>query len=176
MVIDLAGSPTEEAIRTCDIASTMGFERAYQLFYPVALRWATALAGSDDTGADIVHDSFVRIFARERVLRDERAFAAYLRRTVVRTAASRWRSDARWRRRTEVAARDAVADPQAVDTDPELVAAVKRLPHRQRMVVIMRFWLDWSERDIAAALGCRPGTVKSLSARALDELRREVAQ
>jgi DNA-directed RNA polymerase specialized sigma24 family protein len=43
-------------------------------------------------------------------------------------------------------------------------------------VIVLRYWLDLSERDIADHLDCRPGTVKSLLSRALDNLRKEVTQ
>ena len=56
----------------------------------------------------------------------------------------------------------------------ELLDAVARLPYRQRAVVVLRYYADFSERDIADALGCRPGTVKSLASRALDTLRQEL--
>jgi DNA-directed RNA polymerase specialized sigma24 family protein len=41
-------------------------------------------------------------------------------------------------------------------------------------VIVTRYWAGWSEAEIAEALGCRPGTVKSLASRALDRLRKEV--
>jgi DNA-directed RNA polymerase specialized sigma24 family protein len=65
----------------------------------------------------------------------------------------------------------AVADPGG-----DLSRALSALPERQRTAVILRYWGDWSEREIAESLDCRPGTVKSLVARALDELRKVVPQ
>ena len=52
--------------------------------------------------------------------------------------------------------------------------AIAALPYRQRAAIVMRFWHDCSEVEIAAALGCRPGTVGSLIHRALAELRRVI--
>ena len=49
------------------------------------------------------------------------------------------------------------------------------LPYRQRAVLVLRYWGDWSEVEIADALGCRPGTVKTLASRGLARLRREIA-
>jgi len=56
----------------------------------------------------------------------------------------------------------------------ELFDLVGTLPYRQCVVVVARYWLDWSEAEIATALGCRPGTVKSLASRGLARLREEM--
>lgn len=152
------------------------FERAYLDHYADALRWATALMADRERAADVVHESFVRIFGKTRPLRDPDAFAFYLRKTMVRVATSRWRSEHRDERRSaHVAALGPPPVELPVDVDPELLSAVRQLPGRQRAVVVLRYWLDWSERDIAEALGCRPGTVKSLSSRALSTLRMELS-
>jgi RNA polymerase sigma factor (sigma-70 family) len=50
------------------------------------------------------------------------------------------------------------------------------LPFRQRAVVVLRYYAELSEAEIAEALGCRPGTVKSLASRALDALSTEIQQ
>jgi RNA polymerase sigma factor (sigma-70 family) len=56
----------------------------------------------------------------------------------------------------------------------EMLDAIDVLPYRQKAVVVLRYWLDLSEAEIAQILGCRPGTVKSLGARALRRLRKAV--
>ena len=167
-----AGREFVESIGEVDGAPD--FADAYARHYPDALRWATALMADRDAACDVVQEAFLRIFSTPHRLRRPEAFAAYLRRTVARTATSRWRSSARDSARAErvySSETSFVHDP--VEADPSLFAAVERLPDRQRAVVIMRFWLDWSESEIASALRCRPGTVKSLCSRALDALRKE---
>jgi RNA polymerase sigma factor (sigma-70 family) len=57
----------------------------------------------------------------------------------------------------------------------ELADAIARLPFRQRVVIVLRYYADLTEADIAHALGCRPGTVKSLASRALATLSKEIA-
>ena len=158
-------------------AVALDFERAYAENAADALRWATGLLANADDAADLVHEAFVRIFSKVRPLRDPAAFRAYLRKAIVHGAASRWRSQARDAARVE---RVSQLDGPRVQglgdvVDPALVEAVAKLPARQRSVIVLRYWLDWSEEDIAASLGCRRGTVKSLASRALDVLRTELA-
>lgn len=62
-----------------------------------------------------------------------------------------------------------------VATRDRLWAALLRLPYRQRAVLVLRFYLDLSEADIADRLGCRPGTVKSTAARGLAALRADLS-
>ncbi|MCB0969033.1 MAG: sigma-70 family RNA polymerase sigma factor, partial [Ilumatobacter sp.] len=56
----------------------------------------------------------------------------------------------------------------------QIPLALDRLPHDQRAVVVLRYWLGLSESEIADALDCRPGTVKSRHARALRTLLKEL--
>ena len=55
-----------------------------------------------------------------------------------------------------------------------LLDVIDALPYRQRAVLVLRYWLDLSEIEIASALDCRPGTVRSLHFRALATLRKDV--
>ena len=57
----------------------------------------------------------------------------------------------------------------------ELDATLYRLPYTERAVIVLRYWLGLSEAEIAAHLGCRPGTVKSRHARALSRIRKELS-
>ncbi len=56
----------------------------------------------------------------------------------------------------------------------DLADAVAALPFRQRAVVVLRYHAGLSEAEIAEALACRPGTVKSLASRALSRLQKEI--
>jgi RNA polymerase sigma factor (sigma-70 family) len=144
------------------------FTDFYRREYDAALRLAWLLTGSRAVAEDVVQDAMTGVYrAFERL----DSPSAYLRRSVVNRARSRHRDD---RRRRDglmaVAQIRAVVDP----ADAELLELIARLPYRQRVVIVTRYWGGWSEREIARALGCRAGTVKSLASRALNRLRNEV--
>src|SRR5438128_1216513 len=140
-----------------------------------AVRLAYLLTGDRALAEDLVQDAFVRLAGRLVHLRDQQAFDAYLRRTVVNLSNSYFR-----RRKVEWAfmqsARGAL-DPQSVQRAPsvddreDLWRALGRLSARQRAAVVLRYYEDLSERDVAQILRCQPGTVKSLVARGLEKLR-----
>jgi RNA polymerase sigma-70 factor (sigma-E family) len=144
--------------------------------YAGSLRLAYLLTGDRQAAEDLVQEAFVRIFSRPRRLQDASAFPAYIRRTITNLAFSRGRSANRERLRVERVAREDNAPDGAVaeDASCELLSALDVLPDRQRAAVVMRFWLDLGEREMAQILRCRPGTVKSLLSRALATLRGEL--
>jgi RNA polymerase sigma factor (sigma-70 family) len=65
---------------------------------------------------------------------------------------------------------DAAGDASAIDTHDELVGVLATLPPRQRSVLVLRYFLDLSEAEVAAALKCSLGTVKSTASRGLARL------
>ena len=148
-------------------------ERLYRLHAPSTHRLAYLLVGDAATADDLTQEAFERVLGSIGGLRSEAALPAYHRRTLVNLARSRHRSLTRERLRMErVARRDVV--PVRDEEDGELWDAVQALPQRQRAAVVLRYWLDLGDRDIASALRCRESTVRSLLSRALGELRTEV--
>jgi RNA polymerase sigma-70 factor (sigma-E family) len=144
-----------------------------------AVRLAYLLTGDQAVAEDLVQDAFVRLAGRLVHLRDPDAFDAYLRRTVVNLTRSHFR-----RRRVERTylerARFAL-EPEAarlpdrsIEDREELWRALGRLTQRQRAAIVLRFYEDLSEAEVAEILRCRPGTVKSLVSRGLETLRIEV--
>ena len=108
-------------------------------------------------------------FAWGRVVDDPEPF---VRTVLVNTYASWWRR--RWRGEppTEALPERAVADPtHAVDERDRLWQALGRLPRRQRAVLVLRFYEDLTEAQVAAALHVSVGTVKSQTSKALARLR-----
>ena len=138
----------------------------YQARYADMVRLAFLLTGSSAEAEEIVQEAFVRI--RGRIERVDNP-SAYLRTTVVNGCRNR-------HRRVQVERRYASAGESAsYDRVDELGDALAALPLRQRTVIVLRYYAGMSEADIAATLGCRPGTVKSLCHRGLAELRRVIA-
>ncbi len=139
------------------------FEDFYRQQWPGAIRLATFTSGSAAAGEDIAQDVFQRMYLSWGTLLEP---AAYLRVAVVNGCRSYHR-----KRKTEqhallvLAARDGEMAPRG-----ELDDVVAALPDRQRAVVRMRYWADLSEAEIADAMGCKTGTVKSLASRAKDRL------
>jgi RNA polymerase sigma factor (sigma-70 family) len=146
------------------------FEVFYRQEFSRAVRFVWLLTGSQAAAEDIVQDAMADLLHRfTRVRMPE----AYLRRGLV-NAARRWHRRERMRReRFGTLAAESVAPDER---DASLLEAVGRLPYRQRVVIVARYWGGWPEADIARVLGCRPGTVKSLGSHALARLRGEVEQ
>lgn len=127
-------------------------------------RLAFLLTGSIEVAQDLVHDSFLKVEAR---LDGVASPGGYLRTTVVnecRMWLRRQRLD-RARHRQVV---DEVVAPAEVQ---DLWWVLQDLPHRQRVAVILRYYLDLPSDEIAQILGCRPSTARSLVHRGLETLR-----
>jgi RNA polymerase sigma factor (sigma-70 family) len=165
-----------EATRPVDPTSTAAaasgerFGDFYRREYERAVRLAWLLCGSRAAAEDVVQDAMTAVYRSfERV----ESPAAYLRRAVINAAKSRQRDERRQQERVTLLGRER---PLVDAADAELFDLVGQLPYRQRVVIVGRYWGGWSEAEIARALGCRPGTVKSLASRALNRLRQEVQQ
>jgi RNA polymerase sigma-70 factor (sigma-E family) len=144
-----------------------------------AVRLAYLLLQDRAVAEDIVQDAFVRLAGRLVHLRDPGAFDAYLRRTVVNLSRSYVRRKmlerAFLRREMATAQRDTVRWPTSSVEDRELLwRALGRLPERQRVAIVLRFYEDLPEAQVADILRCRPGTVKSRVSRGLEALRLEM--
>lgn len=94
---------------------------------------------------------------------------AYVRRSVVNLAINSGKKAGRERSYIHSGAVLSVEPPEVDDLWPLL----GQLPPRQRAVLVLRYYLDLSEADIARVLGCRPGTVKAHASKALTRLRKE---
>lgn len=142
-------------------------ESLYRDRFAEAVRLAHLLTGDASVAEDLAQDAFDRV--RKRV-DDVREPWPYLRVAVVNACRSHHRR--RGREATYLRA-IATAEPAPLGA-LELLDAIDALPYRQKAVIVMRYYEDLSEAEIATALGCRPGTVKSLASRALARLATEV--
>jgi RNA polymerase sigma-70 factor (sigma-E family) len=140
--------------------------------WPAMVRLAYGLTGDQGHAEDVAQGAFARAYASwERVMRTGDP-DAYVRRIVINENNSRFR-----KRRVAERLVDAVPEPPVQShADPlsdseALLKALRRLGPRQRAVIVLRFWMDMSEAETAAALNCSVGTVKSQASRALAALR-----
>ncbi|GAA4257897.1 SigE family RNA polymerase sigma factor [Dactylosporangium darangshiense] len=129
-------------------------------------------AGDAHRADDIVQTTITKLYQHwKRVARTDN-IDAYVHRMLVHAVIDEKRAS--WSRVTLVASAEDVrsADPHAgVDERSRLVDALRRLPPRQRAVLVMRFLLDRPIEEVAEALNCSIGTVKSQSSRGLEALR-----
>ena len=154
------------------------------------VRLARVLVDSPETAEDLVQDAFVHLHGHWGGVRDPRA---YLHRSVVNACRSlhrrAWRERARMGRpdasaghvmgdgredRDGRGAVDGALEQGRSDDADVLGAALATLPYRQRAALVLRYYADLPDAQIAIALGCRPGTVASLVHRGLERLREVV--
>jgi RNA polymerase sigma-70 factor (sigma-E family) len=150
--------------------------RLFASYYRPLVRFAVLLLGADGDAEELVQDSFVALHGRWARLRDPDRALAYLRQSVVNRARSAQRHRGvvdRFLGRQAPSSPAASAETHALDaeTHAEIMGAVRWLPARQREALVLRYYLDLSEAQIADAMGIRPGSVKSHLARGLATLR-----
>jgi RNA polymerase sigma-70 factor (sigma-E family) len=141
---------------------------------PSLLRFGYALTGNPHDAGDLVQEALERVGVRWAGLgRDGASPDAYVRRTMVNARTSRWR-----RRRAETLVAEipdrGVRTRDRFDDEP-LWQALRELPARQRAVIVLRYYENLSEAEIATTLGITAGTVKSQAARAMATLRKNLA-
>lgn len=130
------------------------------------LAYAWLLTAEPHAAEDLVQETFVRVYVRWTRLRSGKPLA-YARRVLSNLHTDSWRS-----RRREVLSHELPETAYASDPmTTELVRALQRLSPRERECVVLRHYLDLSEKDTAATLGISVGTVKSYTARGLAGLR-----
>lgn len=151
-------------------------ERDFELFVAssaVALmRLAFGLTGDRAAAEDLLQTTLTKAFVSWRRVVAAEDPGAYARRVLVNTHTSSWR-----RRRVREHLTSCLPDvpdlsaPAAGLDELALMSALDQLGRRQRAVVLLRYLEDWPDEDIARALGCTTGTVRSQALRALTTLR-----
>ena len=136
------------------------------------LRVAVLLTGDWHAAEDVVQASLVKLYRAWPKLRPDSDPDAYLRRIMVNLNRSWWR--ARWRRETPVGELpetviEDFADGQALGA--QVRQALEALPRRQRAVLVLRYYADLPEAEVADLLGCSCGTVKTHTYRGLRAVR-----
>jgi RNA polymerase sigma-70 factor (sigma-E family) len=137
---------------------------------------AVALTGSHADAEDLLQAALERLVRKQHSITVDAE--AYLRRTLYNLAADGWRRRGAWRRKVpllraeQVTVANGTADAMAaVDLRDELVRLLRRLPPRQRAVIMLRYWEQLTAAEAAEVLGCSEGTVKSAASKGLGRLR-----
>jgi RNA polymerase sigma-70 factor (sigma-E family) len=151
----------------------------YIAHYAGFVRLATLLLRDQSVAEEVVQDAFVAVHRRWRKIRDPHAAVAYLRTTVVHNTRS-------VQRRRAVAAKhpeDRPLDVQSAEhgairavAGDAVVEALRTLPPRQREALVLRYYADLSEADIADAMNISRGAVKSHTSRGMATLRTRLEQ
>ncbi|MEV1022147.1 SigE family RNA polymerase sigma factor [Streptomyces sp. NPDC050264] len=138
----------------------------------VLFRGALVLTGNREAAEDLVQETLERACRKWRTIAAKDAPDAYVRRIMVNLANDRWRRFRRTVPHRDGADRAAPGDQYGqVDTRDQLVRALQALPMRMRTVVVLRYFHDLSDDEIAADLRISPSTVRSQLARGIGKLR-----
>jgi RNA polymerase sigma-70 factor (sigma-E family) len=140
-------------------------------------RLACLLTGSPSEADDLVQDSLEKVYLRWSRVSGADAPYPYVRRLMVNTLVSNHRRAGRRAEVLSAAPPDAPVESreQAVVDHEQVWPLVLALPAKQRAVIVLRYYEDLSEQQIADVLGCSPGSVKSQAHDALVSLRRGMA-
>ena len=146
----------------------------YSTEYSSLVRMSVVLVGDVGTAEEVVQDSFIAIHVAWRRLRDIDKAVNYLRRSVVNRSRSVLRRRIVAERHAPKHEPDVPSAEQGAITQLErhaVVAALRSLPPRQREALVLRFYLDLSEEQVASAMHISLGAVKSHTARGKAALR-----
>jgi RNA polymerase sigma-70 factor (sigma-E family) len=151
----------------------------YMAHYNQLVRLAVMLVHDVQTAEEVVQDAFEAMHLAWRRLRDSEKALSYLRQTIVNRA----RSVLRHRKVVEMHAPKPAPDEQSAEhaaltliERSAVTSALRSLPARQREAVVLRYYGDFSEADIAKAMGISRGAVKSHTARAMAALKSTLEQ
>lgn len=156
----------------------MTFEEFAAEWMPGVLRFAAVLADDRATAEDLAQEVLIRAYSRwDRIGCLDRP-ELYVRKMVLNEFLG-------WRRRSsrQIPAESAALEPASPAPDhaqeyterEALLAELSKLPRRQRAVLVLRYYEDRGDTEIAELLGCSPGTVRSHASRALAALRVEMS-
>ena len=156
----------------------MTFEEFAATRMPGVLRFAAVLSGDQATAEDLAQEVLIRAYARwDRIGCLDRP-ELYVRKMMLNEFLS-------WRRRSsrQIPAGGMASEPASIAPDhaaeynerEALLAELGKLPRRQRAVLVLRYYEDRGDSEIADLLGCSPGTVRSHASRALAALRVEMS-
>ena len=156
-----------EASDGLDADPRLAVARLYESHRAMLVRLATFLCSDSDAAEEIVQDAFAGLQQNWH-------------RLVVNGTRNLFRRHAVARRHLRVAEPEATAETDyallLAEEQREVILALRDLPRRQREVLVLRYWSELGEAEIAAAMGISRGTVKSTASRALSAVERRLKE
>jgi RNA polymerase sigma-70 factor, ECF subfamily len=163
----------QQAIRRLKAGDISGLEFLIAHYQAKALRTALLITHDEALAEDVVQETFVRIYRKIGSFDDARPFEPYLLRSVSHVALNTAEKTARWvpleddcgpnvidRLMTQALMTEDVVE--YAQLKQEIFRALAQLPPRERTVIIQRYYLEMSEKEMAEDLSTPPGTVKWL--------------
>lgn len=162
-----------QAVRCLKRGEIGGLEVLVARYQGKAVETAFLITQDGALAEDVVQDVFVRIYRRIRRFDENRSFKPYLMRSVVNAALDAVEKEAKWVHHTmdedtgeleEMICQAASVEDQVefAQLKQEILAALARLPARQRAAIVQRYYLEMSEKEMAEVLESTPGTIKWL--------------
>jgi RNA polymerase sigma-70 factor (sigma-E family) len=161
---------TGEVAAVTDEPADRVLTRLYVLHYDSLVRLAALLLDDVGSSEEIVQEAYIRVYERLKHVNDP---LPYLRRTVVNLSRSALRHRQVVRRYAPQPPPDAPGADSGTDdavSRRDIMQALRSLPRRQREAVVLRYFGDMSEAEVASVMGVSIGTVKSSCSRGLDAL------
>ena len=154
-----------------DARAGEGLRAAFDLHYAALVRLCLALGDQREDAEDVVQETFARAARSLDGIKPE-VVRAYLRRTVINLRHDRGRMAGK---PPDVRASTSTPDlAESIDERAVLWTALGDLPNQQRACLVLRFYEDLSEREVASLLGCSVGSVKSHTHRGSKRLRKDI--
>jgi RNA polymerase sigma-70 factor (ECF subfamily) len=170
-----------QAIRRLKRGDIGGLELLVARYQAKAIRTAFLVTHDEPMAEDVVQDVFVRFFEHADCIDETRPFVPYFMRSVVNTALNMVQREKKGNRFREEDAskleklldKAASMDDQveSANLNRQILEALSKLPPRQRAVIVQRYYLEMSEKEMAEALDAPAGTVKWLLNKARNRLR-----
>jgi RNA polymerase sigma-70 factor (sigma-E family) len=160
--------------RDLEDATGAALSSLYQAHALSLTRLAHVMLGDRAAAEDVVHDAFIGLYRNWHKLSDPAKAPQYLRSSVLNRCRTTLRRDRRGSASAEAepAVGSAEASVLASEEQRRIMMAIRSLPHRQREVLLLRFYLQEPEAEIARLMGIRQSTVRSTAHRALAALGR----
>ena len=174
-----------QAIRRLKRNDLNGLEMLMQRYQVKAARAAFLVTHDEAIAQDVVQETFIRIYQRVHQFDETLPFEPYLMRSVINASLNAVRGNSRFasldgdtNEVENLMDRAASVESQVElgQLQHEILEALDRLSPRQRAVIVQRYYLEMSEKEMAAMLGAAPGTVKWLLNAARERLRRLLGQ